>query len=336
MKEDKILIAHGTGGKKMHDLIKDFFCSKFNNPLLNQLEDAAKFPSEDNQIAFSTDSYVVSPLFFPGGDIGKLSICGTVNDVAMRGAIPKFLSVAFIIEEGFLFSDLEKILDSMVKSAEEAKVSIATGDTKVVEKGGADRIFINTAGVGFIPSEVNISASRAQPGDKIIISGSIGDHGITIMSKREGLEFKTKLQSDCAPLNHMVQDMLSVTTDIKVLRDPTRGGLSSALNEVAEMSEVGLIINEESIPINQSVLGACEMLGFDPFQVANEGKLIAIVPADKADEIVKIIQKNKYGKDAVIIGEVIDDSKHRAMVKTAVGATRILDMLIGEQLPRIC
>ncbi len=336
MKEERILLAHGTGGKKMHDLIEGFFCPKFNNPLLSQLEDAASFTAEEKYIAFSTDSYVVSPLFFPGGNIGKLAICGTVNDVAMRGAIPKYISVAFILEEGFLLADLEKILDSMVESAEEAGVVIATGDTKVVEKGGADEIFINTTGVGFIPDNVNISATRAEPGDQIIISGTIGDHGITIMSKREGLEFKTSLKSDCAPLNHLIKDILGVTKDIKVLRDPTRGGISSTLNEIANQSKVGLLIQEDKVPIKKSVQGACEMLGFDPFQVANEGKLIAIVPKEKTEEVLSAMKNNIYGKDAVVIGEVVDDPKNRAMVKTAVGATRILDMLIGEQLPRIC
>jgi hydrogenase expression/formation protein HypE len=336
MKNDRILLAHGSGGKLMHDLVEKFFLKKLSNPILDKLDDMATLKMGDCTLAFTTDSYVVNPIFFRGGDIGKLAVCGTVNDLSMSGAVPKYISAAFVIEEGFSFSDLERILDSMVKSSEEAGVLVVTGDTKVVEKGGADKLFINTAGVGIIPNGVNISGSNAKVGDKVILSGSIGDHGIAVISEREGLEFKTTLQSDCAPLNHLVADMLKVSKDIRALRDPTRGGLSSTLNEFAQQSNVGISIDENKIPIKEEVLGACEMLGYDPFHVANEGKLVAIVPAGKAEAILEAMRKNRYGKDAQIIGEIINEPKGKVIINTPVGATRILDMLIGEQLPRIC
>lgn len=336
MKDDKILLGHGSGGKLMHDLVENFFLKKLSNPILDKLDDAATLQMGNCNLAFTTDSYVVNPIFFQGADIGKLAVCGTVNDLAMSGAIPKYISSALVIEEGFLFADLEKILDSMVQAAKEAGVTIVTGDTKVVETGGADKLFINTAGVGAIPKGVNISGSNAQAGDKVILSGSIGDHGIAVISEREGLEFKTVVQSDCAPLNHLVAEMLKVSRDIRALRDPTRGGLASTLNEFAQQSNVAISIDEEKVPIKEEVLGACEMLGYDPFHVANEGKLIAIVPADRAEAIAEVMQKNRYGKDTQIIGEVMAEPEGKVIVNTPVGATRILDMLVGEQLPRIC
>jgi len=336
MKKNRITLGHGGGGKLMHDLVEQFFVKKLSNPILDRLDDHATLEMGNCRLAFSTDSYVVNPIFFQGGDIGKLAICGTVNDVAMSGAIPKYLSAAFVIEEGLLMTDLEKVLDSMVKAAEEAGVQIVTGDTKVVEIGGADKLFINTAGVGAIPEGVNISGSNAKVGDKVILSGSIGDHGIAVISEREGLQFKTIVQSDCAPLNHLVADMLNVCPDIRALRDPTRGGLSSTLNEFATQSKVGISLEEDKIPIKEGVLGACEMLGYDPFHVANEGKLVAVVPPHKSEAILEAMRKNKYGKDSQIIGNVVDEPKGKVVVNTAVGATRILDMLIGEQLPRIC
>jgi len=336
MKNDKVLLAHGSGGKLMHDLVEKFFLKKFSNPILNKLDDMATLRMGDCALAFTTDSYVVNPIFFQGGDIGKLAVCGTVNDLSMSGAVPKYISAAFVIEEGFPFSDLDRILDSMVEAASEAGVLIVTGDTKVVEKGSADQLFINTAGVGIIPDDLNISGSNARVGDRVIISGSVGDHGIAVVSQREGLEFKTTIESDCAPLNHLVANMLKVSKDIRALRDPTRGGLSSTLNEFAEQSNVGISIDENKIPIKEEVLGACEMLGYDPLHVANEGKLVAVVPADKADAIVEAMRTSKYGKDARIIGEIIDEPKGKVIINTPVGATRILDMLIGEQLPRIC
>jgi hydrogenase expression/formation protein HypE len=336
MDKKRINLGHGSGGKLMHDLVDKFFVRKLSNPILDKLDDTAALDLGNCRLAFSTDSYVVNPIFFQGGDIGKLAVCGTVNDVSMSGAVPKYLSAAFVIEEGFFMEDLEKVLDSMVRAANEAGVCVVTGDTKVVESGSADKLFINTAGIGAIPEGVNVSGSNAKVGDKVILSGSIGDHGIAVISEREGLQFKTIVQSDCAPLNHLVAEMLEVCKEIRALRDPTRGGLSSTLNEFATQSNVGISLEEEKIPIKEEVLGACEMLGYDPFHVANEGKLVAIVPSEKSDLVLQAMRRNKYGKDAQIIGEVIDEPKGKVIVNTPVGATRILDMLIGEQLPRIC
>ncbi len=336
MKQNRITLGHGSGGKLMHELVDKFFVRRLSNPILDKLDDTAALDLGKCRLAFSTDSYVVNPIFFQGGDIGKLAVCGTVNDVAMSGAVPKYLSAAFLIEEGLYLEDLERVLDSMVKAANEAGVCVVAGDTKVVESGGAHKLFINTAGIGAIPEGVHISGSNARAGDKVILSGSIGDHGIAVISEREGLEFKTIVQSDCAPLNHLVADMLDACREIRALRDPTRGGLSSTLNEFAAQSEVGISLNEEKIPIKEEVLGACEMLGYDPLHVANEGKLVAVVPANKVDVVLRAMRKNKYGKDAEMIGEVIEEPKGKVIVNTAVGATRILDMLIGEQLPRIC
>lgn len=330
------MLAHGSGGKLSHDLISKVFLPSFTNPILEKLDDTAVFDLQGGRLAFTTDSYVVSPLFFNGGDIGRLALCGTVNDLAMSGAVPRFLSVAFIIEEGFLVEDLMRVLDSMRSAADEAGVAVVTGDTKVVEKGGADGLFINTAGVGEVPAGANISGSNARVGDKIILSGTIGDHGIAIISQREGLSFETDIKSDCAPLNGLVGEMLKVSTEIRAMRDPTRGGLASTLNEIASQSQVAIHVWEEKIPIREDVFGACEMLGFDPLHVANEGKLVAVVAAEKAEEILSAMRKHRYGKDAAVIGEVVESHPGRVLMKTAVGATRIVDMLVGEQLPRIC
>lgn len=334
MSDDKILLAHGSGGKMMHDLIQSFM-PRLANPILERMDDSAVFEL-NGKTAFTTDSYTVQPLFFPGGDIGKLSVCGTVNDLAMSGAKPLYLSLAFIIEEGLLISDFKRIIESIAKTAEEAGVKIVTGDTKVVGKGGADKIFINTAGIGRIPEGVNISASNARPGDKIIVSGTIGDHGIAVMGQREGLKFATPIPSDCAPLNGLVADILGVTKDIRSLRDPTRGGLAVTLNDFAEKSGTGIIIEETKIPVAREVRAACELLGLDPLHIANEGKLVAIVPADKADAVLQAMKQHKYGKNAVIIGEVVAEHPHRVVMKTALGASRIIDMPVGELLPRIC
>lgn len=336
MKEDRILLAHGSGGKLSHDLIVNLFLKAFSNPILEKLDDSAVFGLEKGKLAFTTDSYVVNPIFFRGGDIGKLAVCGTVNDLSMSGAVPKYLSAAFVIEEGFFFSDLERILRSMVEAATEAGVAVVTGDTKVVEKGGADRIFINTAGVGAIPEELDISSANARVGDAVILSGSIGDHGIAVVSEREGLKFETSIVTDCAPLSRLVAEMLSVTREIRALRDPTRGGLAATLNEFAKASKVCIEIDEEKVPVKDEVLGACEMLGFDPFHLANEGKLVAIVAAGKADEVLGVMRHNQYGKEAQIIGRVTESPSGKAIVNTRIGTTRILDMLVGEQLPRIC
>lgn len=334
MTEDKILLAHGSGGKMMHDLIQSFM-PRLANPILDKMDDATVFEAS-GKMAFTTDSYTVQPLFFPGGDIGKLAVCGTVNDLAMSGARPLYLSLAFIIEEGLPVSDLERIIESIAAAAVEARVKIVTGDTKVVGKGGADKIFINTAGVGMVPDGVNVSAANARPGDKIIINGNIGDHGIAVMSRREGLKFATPIPSDCAPLNGLVEAMLSASPDIRALRDPTRGGLAVTLNDFAEQSGAGINISEDKIPVTKEVRAACELLGLDPLHIANEGKLVAVVPPDKADAVLEAMRRHRYGKDAGIIGEVTKEHPRRVVMKTLLGASRIIDMPVGELLPRIC
>lgn len=305
------------------------------NPILARLDDSAVLDFKD-RLAFTTDSYVVKPIFFPGGDIGRLAVCGTVNDLSMAGARPLYLSLAFIIEEGLPQSELEKILNSIRETAQEAHVEIVTGDTKVVGSGSADSLFINTAGIGLVPDGIDISGSNARPGDKIILSGTIGDHGIAVLSKREGLSFTTQLNSDCAPLNSLVADMLNAGRNIHTLRDPTRGGLATTLNEIAGQSRVGIRIEEEKIPVRAEVLGACEMLGLDPLYIANEGKLVAMLPADEAEQTLAAIRRNKYGRDAAIIGEVVERNHGRVIMKTHLGSSRVVDMLTGDPLPRIC
>ena len=333
--KDKILLAHGSGGKLSHELVEKGFVKALANPILAKLDDSAVFDLS-GKLAFTTDSYVVSPIFFPGGDIGKLAVCGTVNDLAMSGAKPLYLSLAFIIEEGLLQSELEQIVDSIQKTAKEAGVEIITGDTKVVPRGGADRLFINTAGVGVIAEGVNISGSNAKAGDRVLLSGTIGDHGIAVISQREELSFATTLKSDCAPLGGLVAEMLNASPNIHCLRDPTRGGLATTLNELAGQSGVSIRIEDEKVPVREEVLAACEMLGFDPLYVANEGKLVAIVPPEDADKVLKAMRKNRYGKDAAVIGEVGAEKPGRVVIKTALGASRILEMLTGDLLPRIC
>jgi hydrogenase expression/formation protein HypE len=332
---DRILLAHGSGGKLMHDLIRQKFISAFNNPILSRLDDSAVV-ALNGRVAFTTDSYVVNPIFFPGGDIGKLAVCGTVNDLATTGATPLYLSLSFIIEEGLPFSTLETIVNSISQTADEAKVTIVTGDTKIVDRGCADKLFINTSGVGVIPERLDISGANARPGDRVILSGTVGDHGIAVMSQREGLKFKTPVPSDCAPLNQLVSDMLQASSNIHCMRDPTRGGLATTLNELAQQSHVGIIIEEEKIPVSPAVRGACELLGFDPLYVANEGKMVAIVPANDTDRIVQKMKQNKYGRDAAVIGEVVERHRDIVVMKTRLGASRIVDMLVGELLPRIC
>jgi hydrogenase expression/formation protein HypE len=332
--EDKILLAHGSGGKLMHDLIESFM-PDLANPILEKMDDSATFDLS-GRLAFTTDSYTVNPIFFPGGDIGQLAVCGTVNDLAMSGAKPLYLSLAFIIEEGLAVRDLKKIVKSIAKAAEEAGVSIVTGDTKVVNKGSADRIFINTAGVGTVPERVDISAANAKPGDKIIISGDIGDHGIAVLSQREGLKFRTPVPSDCTPLNGLVADMLAVSPNIHCLRDPTRGGLATTLNDFAGQSKVGIRIEELKIPVNKAVLAACELLGLDPLYIANEGKLAAVVAAQDAEPVLAAMKRNRYGNKATVIGEVVKEHPGQVVMKTSLGASRIIDMPVGELLPRIC
>jgi hydrogenase expression/formation protein HypE len=336
MKTDTILLDHGSGGKMSHRLVTDLMLPLFDNPMLKALHDGATLDIDGKRLAFSTDSYVVDPIFFPGGSIGDLAVNGTVNDVAMCGAQPLFLSIGLIIEEGFSLKDLEKILQDMHNAAEKAGVKVVTGDTKVVPKGAVDKIFVNTSGIGIIPDDVDISGQNARLGDIIILSGTIADHGMTVLTQREGLTFDSPIKSDTAPLNHMVSQMLSVCKAVHVLRDPTRGGLGTALNEIAGKSNVGIRIYEERIPLKKETAGICELLGFDPLYVANEGKLIAIVDAGHAKKVLSAIKENDYGKDAGIIGEVVPHHLGKVVMQTRIGGTRIIDMLTGAQLPRIC
>jgi hydrogenase expression/formation protein HypE len=333
--DDSILLAHGSGGKLSHELVEKQFLPFLANPALNKLDDSAIFEAS-GRLAFTTDGYVVNPIFFPGGDIGKLAVCGTVNDLAMNGAKPLYLSLSAIIEEGFLLSELEQIAQSIKKAAEEAEVSIIAGDTKVVNRGQADKLFITTSGVGIIPPGVDISGANARAGDKVLLSGTIGDHGIAVMSQREGLKFSMTLESDCAPLNKLVDQMLEVSSNIHCLRDPTRGGLTTTLNELARQSKVGIVIDEAKIPVKEEVKAACELLGLDPLYVANEGKLVAIVDPTDAGRILTQMKKNNYGRAAAIIGEVTDEHRGKVVMKTKLGPSRIVDMLSGELLPRIC
>jgi hydrogenase expression/formation protein HypE len=336
MKEDKILLSHGSGGKLSFNLIKKLFLSNFNNPYLERLDDGAILNIEGLKLAYTTDSYTVDPLFFKGGDIGELAVYGTVNDLAMCGATPLYLSCSFIIEEGFSLSLLEKIVLSMRAASVIAKVDIVTGDTKVVNKGAADKIFINTSGVGIVEEGVNISGSNAKVGDVVMINGPIGSHGIAVLSEREGLKFETDIKSDTAPLSSLVADMLEVSKNIHVLRDPTRGGLSTTLNEIALSSKVNVEINEDDIPIQEEVKAACEILGYDPLYLANEGKLVAFIPSEIAPDMLKKMKENKYGKESKIIGRVVKKSEGKVNLNTAIGGKRVVDMLTGEQLPRIC
>ncbi len=333
--QDRILLAHGSGGRLARELVEKSFLKVLANPLLARLDDSAVFDLSGT-LAFTTDSHVVSPIFFPGGDIGRLAVCGTVNDLAMSGARPLYLSLAFIIEEGLTMSELDRVVASIQKAAEEAGVKIITGDTKVVSRGNADRLFINTTGIGVVPEGVNISGSNARPGDKVVLSGNIGDHSIAVLSKREGLSFATDLKSDCAPLGSLVAEMIAASPSIHCLRDPTRGGLAATLNEIAGQSGVGIRIEEEKIPVREEVLGACEMLGLDPLYLANEGKLVAVVPARDAEAVLKAMRVSCYGKEAAIVGEVSAEHPGRVVMKTGLGTSRIIDMLVGEPLPRIC
>ena len=332
----EIVLAHGSGGKLSHQLIDKILLPQFRNELLEPLHDGAIFSIGGERVAFSTDSYVVNPIFFPGGDIGKLAVHGTVNDLSMCGARPLYLSVGFILEEGTPMDDFWRIVQSMREAAEVSGVSLVTGDTKVVDRGKADKIFINTSGIGIVPEGVNIHPARAQAGDRIIVSGPIAVHGIAIMSVRENLEFETQVASDTAPLNGLVDVILKASKDIHVLRDPTRGGITSALTEMTQVAKVGMLLNEAHIPISEEVKGACEILGLDPLYVANEGKLLAVVAPADADRVLSAMHSHPLGKEAAIIGEVTSDHPGFVMMKTRVGGTRVVDMLSGEQLPRIC
>jgi hydrogenase expression/formation protein HypE len=325
-----------------YDLISKIFLPPLDNPILRAGDDAGvMFVPNDisepgSRLAISTDSHVVMPLFFPGGDIGRLAVCGTVNDVAMLGADPMYLTAGFVLEEGLEVDTLGKVVESMHSAAEEANVQVIAGDTKVVQKGKADGIYINTTGFGVIPTGIHISGSGAQPGDVIIISGTIGDHGIAVLAARGELNFETQITSDVAPLNSLVRAMLETTKDIHVLRDPTRGGLATSLNEISMQSKVGIRLYEETIPVKPAVSAACEMLGFDPLYVANEGKLIAIVGKNSADRVLSVMKSHPLGRDAAIIGMVSGDANDRVTLKTTFGTTRMVDMLSGEMLPRIC
>jgi hydrogenase expression/formation protein HypE len=335
LKEEQIQLSHGSGGRLTHDLIKEVFQRHLSNPYLDLLSDAAVVPETRGRLACTTDSYVIQPIFFSGGDIGKLAVCGTVNDLSMVGAEPLYLTAGFILEEGLPFSELERIVSSMADTAKSAGVQIIAGDTKVVERGSADKIFINTAGIGWIPADVDLSSIRVMPGDQIIVSGSVGDHGMAILSQREGLEFTAPLASDCAPLNALVQSFVH-HQGLKVMRDPTRGGLTTSLVELAHASGLGFEIEEEKVPIQESVRGACELLGLDPFYVANEGKLIAIVSAGEAGSVLAAMQRHPLGRNASLIGRVVEAHPKKVVLRTFLGATRIMDMLTAEQLPRIC
>jgi hydrogenase expression/formation protein HypE len=336
MDTDKILLDHGSGGKASHSLVSDLLIPHFQNAILSLLDDSAVFDVQAKQLAFSTDTYVVDPIFFPGGNIGDLAIYGTVNDLAMCGATPLYLSVGLIIEEGFPVAELKEILKTMKSAAAKAQVQVVTGDTKVVPRGTADKIFINTSGIGFVPEGVHISGHNARLGDKIILSGTIGDHSITVLTQREGMTFTSPIQSDTAPLNHLVGRIIAQTDQLHVLRDPTRGGVGTSLNEIANQSNVGIEIYEEAIPIREEVAGICELLGFDPLYMANEGKLLAFVGSHAAEAVLQTMRESEFGHDAAIIGEVVDHSPGKVLMKTRIGGTRIVDMLTGEQLPRIC
>jgi hydrogenase expression/formation protein HypE len=337
----QIVLGHGSGGRLTADLIDKIFLPAFKNPVLDKLDDQAVLTINGARLAFTTDSFVVSPIFFPGGDIGRLAVHGTVNDLAMSGARPLYLSAAFILEEGLAVDDLRRVVESMRAAAEEAGVQFVTGDTKVVNRGKGDQIFITTTGIGVIDDGVNISADRARLGDKIILSGYIGDHGMAIMSQRENLEFEGAIESDCASLHGLVADMLATSPRIEMdflhsLRDPTRGGVATTLNEIAKRAGVGMTLREQSIPVRDSVKGACEVLGLDPLYVANEGKLLAIVAPEMADAVLEQMHRHERGRHAVIIGEVVGDHPGMVLMKTEIGGTRVLDVMFGEQLPRIC
>jgi len=333
---DKIVLGHGSGGHLSANLLRDVFLPLFSNPVLDRLDDQAILDIGGARLAFTTDSFVVKPLFFPGGDIGSLAVHGTVNDLAMGGATPLYLSAAFIIEEGFPMEALHRVAASMRAAAAVAGVTIVTGDTKVVERGKGDGIFICTTGIGVVAPGVHLSANQARPGDVVILSGSIGDHGTAIMASREGLEFETTIVSDSAPLHVLVADMLACTNHLRCLRDPTRGGLSSTLNEIAERSGVSILVEEKKIPVHDEVRGACELLGLDPLYVANEGKLVAIVAPEAAGSVLAAMRRNPFGAEAVIIGVVGQDHPGLVTMRTAFGSTRIVDLLPGDQLPRIC
>lgn len=332
-----ITLSHGSGGKATNKLINNLFYKYFNNEILLQKNDSSVLPFINGRIAMSTDSFVINPIFFEGGDIGKLAICGTINDICMSGAKPLYISVGFIIEEGLPINDLEKIVQSMSKTAKEAGIKIVTGDTKVVEKGSCDKIYINTTGIGVVESNnTYLSGDNVKDGDMIIISGTLGDHGMCIMNKRENLGFESSIKSDCCLLNKLIEDILSVSNKVKVLRDPTRGGLATTLNEIIEHSNISMEIEEDFIPVKPEVAAMCEILGLDPLFIANEGKLVVIVDESDVNNVLNIMKNNPVGKNSVLLGKAIDDGKNKLYLKTNIGGRRIVNMPEGEMLVRIC
>lgn len=334
--DERISLSHGAGGKLSLELVTNLFKNNFNNKILDRLEDAAVFNFNGQKFAFTTDSYVIQPIFFPGGDIGKLAVCGTINDLSVMGAKPLFLSCSLIIEEGLEKKILEKIILSMRKTAQHAQVQIVTGDTKVVEKGSADKLFINTSGIGIISKGIDLGRERIKVGDKVIISGTIGDHATAVLSSRENLEFQTRIKSDCAFLSELIGSILKFRDKIRFMRDPTRGGLAAVLNEMVENQKFGALLFEEKIPLKNEVKGFCELLGYDPLYLANEGKVIIVTSPQIAQEAVNILRKNPLGKDAQIIGEITKKFKGVVGLKTKFGGTRVVDIPLGEQFPRIC
>jgi len=336
MKTERIQMDHGAGGRASQDLVAKTFIPALTNPILTELNDSALLEFQGVRLAMSTDSYVVDPIFFPGGDIGSLAVHGTVNDLAMRGAQPSYLSVGFILEEGLELTDLERLVTSMAAAAREAGVQVVAADTKVVDRGKADRIFINTAGVGIVAPGVDVAGQNAKPGDIVLINGPMGDHGVAVLSTREGLSFQTEIESDSASLNGLVEAMLTASNKIHVLRDPTRGGVATALNEVAKQSGIGIRLEETNLPVRPEVNAACEMLGLDPLYVANEGKALVFVAPEDAELVLNAMCQHPLGREACVIGEVVTEHPERVVLQTAIGGRRIVDMLSGEQLPRIC
>jgi hydrogenase expression/formation protein HypE len=336
LKHGRVDLSHGSGGRAMAQLIEQLFAAAFDNPWLAQRNDGALLPQPEGRIVMATDCHVVSPLFFPGGDIGCLSVHGTINDVAMAGAWPLYLAAGFILEEGFPLADLQRIVESMAAAARAAGVPIVTGDTKVIEAGKGDGVFITTTGIGVVPHGLLISGERARPGDRILVSGTLGDHGMAVMSQRESLAFATDLRSDTAALHGLVAAMVTAVPELRVLRDPTRGGLATTLNEIASQSQAGMMIDEAAIPVRRQVEAACEFLGLDPLYVANEGKLVAIVPPEHADRLLGVMRAHPLAEQAALIGEVVADPHHFVQMRTRFGGRRIVDWLAGDQLPRIC
>ena len=337
-KEEKILLSHGNGGRLMQELISDLFLRNFGNKKFEDQLDSAILTIDSREIAFTTDSFVIDPLFFPGGNIGKLAVCGTVNDLSVSGAEPLFISVSLIIEEGFPIKELEVIVKSLADEARKAKVEIVTGDTKVVNKGKCDKLFINTAGIGRIRPEKNMTGrtQNINPGDVIIVNGTIGDHGMAVMNARESFNFKTPVESDCACLDKLIHEVLDQTGSVRFMRDATRGGVATVLNELTAKIPYGIEINEDTIPVNRGVKAMCELLGFDPLYIANEGKVILVVPGKDSSLVLEIMRKNILGRESSIIGKVVQDHPHKVVLKTTTGGKRIIDVLTGDQLPRIC